>query len=111
MVFKERGLIKTYPEKPLSFPPSLAIVTANKTSIIIDLGNLCVVNLKMTELHNPQPCNMTLHPAASSLFLMSVSLSRGILTEMVSADSTRDITSGGNVHFVPFQLCRLFCVI
>lgn len=42
------------------------------------------------ELHNTQPCNMTLYPAV--LVLMSVSLSRGIITEMVTADSTH-ITS------------------
>lgn len=52
----------------------------------------CVVNLKVMELHNPQPCNWPMAPAASSLFLMSVSLSRGILTEMVAADRTHNIT-------------------
>lgn len=41
MVSKKRGLIKNQPSEAFKSPPSLASVTADKRSIIIDLGNLC----------------------------------------------------------------------
>lgn len=58
-------------------------------------------------LHNPQPCNWPTAPAASSLFLMSVSLSDGILTEMVTADGTHDITPVENHPVLILSLSSL----
>ena len=103
VVFKGRGLI-ILTQTSLQVSSIISQHNSRKEKYNYRSGVTCVVNLKVMELHNPGPCNVTLHPAASWLFLMSVSLSRRILPEMVTAYSTYDITP-----VVNHPLCLVSC--